>query len=45
VTRLVAGKKGGSKLKKAAALGIPVLHEQEFFRLVGRNEEEVTDGA
>ena len=43
VTRLVAGEKGGSKLKKAAALGIPVLHEQEFFRLVGRNEE-VTDG-
>jgi DNA ligase (NAD+) len=43
VTHLVAGEKGGSKLKKAADLGIPVLHEQEFFRLVGRTGE-VTDG-
>jgi len=36
VTRLVAGEKGGSKLKKAADLGIPIIEEQEFLQLVGR---------
>ncbi len=34
VTRLVAGEKGGAKLKKAADLGIPILKEQEFRQLV-----------
>ncbi len=39
VTHLVAGEKGGSKLKKAAELGIPVLDEESFMQLVGRKEE------
>ena len=40
VTHLVAGEKGGSKLKKAAELGIPVLDELAFLRLLGREEEQ-----
>jgi DNA ligase (NAD+) len=36
VSHLVAGEKGGAKLKKAAELGIPVLQEQEFLNMVGR---------
>jgi len=36
VTHLVAGTKGGSKLKKAADMGIPILDEDAFFLLVGR---------
>jgi DNA ligase (NAD+) len=42
VTHLVAGQKGGGKLKKAAEMGIPVLDEAAFLRLVGK--EEQTDG-
>ena len=34
VTALVAGAKAGGKLKKAAAMGIPVLSEQAFLQLV-----------
>jgi DNA ligase (NAD+) len=40
VTYLVAGNKGGGKLKKAAELGIPILDEQAFLELVGRGETE-----
>jgi DNA ligase (NAD+) len=35
VTHLVAGEKAGSKLKKAAELGIAVLDETAFLRLIG----------
>jgi DNA ligase (NAD+) len=33
---VIAGESAGSKLDKAEALGIPVLTEQEFLRIVGR---------
>jgi len=39
VTALVAGAKAGSKLKKAAAMGIPVLAEQEFLQIAARKKE------
>ncbi|WP_417911360.1 NAD-dependent DNA ligase LigA [Candidatus Electronema sp. PJ] len=35
VTHLVAGEKAGSKLQKAAELGIRVLDEQEFLQIIG----------
>jgi DNA ligase (NAD+) len=33
---LVAGDKAGSKLEKAKSLGVPVLAEDEFDKLIGR---------
>ena len=33
---VLAGEKAGSKLTKAEQLGIPVLDEQEFFHLIGK---------
>ncbi|RUM36585.1 MAG: DNA ligase (NAD(+)) LigA, partial [Desulfobulbus sp.] len=41
VTHLVAGERGGSKLKKAAEMAIPVLKEDEFFQLAGRERNEI----
>uniref|UniRef100_UPI004057583E NAD-dependent DNA ligase LigA n=1 Tax=Candidatus Electronema sp. TaxID=2698783 RepID=UPI004057583E len=38
VTHLVAGEKAGSKLKKAAELGIAVLDETAFLRLIGKKD-------
>jgi DNA ligase (NAD+) len=32
---LVAGDKPGSKFKKAEALGVPILNEDQFKRLIG----------
>ena len=40
VTHLIAGEKGGGKLKKAADMGIPIIKEEEFLQLVGRPREE-----
>ena len=36
---LVAGESAGSKLDKAKALGVPVLTEDEFYTLIGRNPQ------
>ena len=36
MTHLVAGKKAGSKLKKAQEMGVKVMDEQEFLGIVGR---------
>lgn len=38
VTHLVAGEKAGSKLKKAAELGIAVVDETAFLRLIGKKD-------
>lgn len=38
VTDLVAGNKPGSKLSKAHELGIPVLEEKDFLKLVNRSD-------
>lgn len=38
VTFLVAGEKAGSKLKKAEELGVRILNEQEFNRLLDQEE-------
>lgn len=40
VTQLIAGEKGGGKLKKAAAMDIPIIKEDEFLQLVGRPQEQ-----
>jgi DNA ligase (NAD+) len=40
VTHLIAGEKGGGKLKKATAMNIPIVKEKEFLQLVGRPEEK-----
>ena len=37
VTYLVAGEKAGSKLKKAAELGIQIINEQDFLQLLRRS--------
>ncbi len=37
VTDLVAGEKAGSKLKKAGELGITIVHEKDFLKMVGRD--------
>ena len=37
VTHLVTGQKAGSKVKKAKAMGIPIIGEQEFLTLLGRD--------
>ncbi len=38
VTHLVAGDKSGGKLKKAEELGVQILHEKDFIRLIGQEK-------
>ncbi len=38
VTDFVAGEKAGGKLKKAQERNIPVVSEDEFFKIIGRSE-------
>jgi DNA ligase (NAD+) len=38
VTDLVAGDKSGGKLKKAEELGVQILHEKDFIRLIGQEK-------
>ncbi len=37
VTHLVTGQKAGSKVKKAEAMGIPIIGEEDFMALLGRS--------
>ena len=35
---MLAGEAAGSKLTKAQTLGIPVIDEAEFFRIIGQEQ-------